>query len=180
MVLSLPLWIFAPLLLLLAAATVTDVLRHRIYNWQTYPGILLGIALNTVHGGWSGLQESVAGFLVCGLIMLVCFVFFDMGGGDLKLVAMMGAFLGLHVGFEAMLWTFVIGSIMGLAILIWKFGAGRLVLGTLRHLWLVVRTGGWVPLEPQEREPLRRWLFLAPAALLAVLVMAANDHYHWW
>ena len=33
------------MLLLTAVATVTDVRRQKIYNWTTYPGILLGLLL---------------------------------------------------------------------------------------------------------------------------------------
>ena len=58
----------------------------------------------------------------------------------------------------------------GLALLVWQVGAGRIVVGTARHLALVVRSRGWVPLQTSEREPLKRSLFLAPAALVGVLL----------
>ncbi len=46
--------------------------------------------------------------------MLVLFVFFRIGGGDVKLLAMLGAFLGLEQGIETLLWTFVLGGAVGL------------------------------------------------------------------
>ena len=72
------------LFLLVTVATITDVARHKIYNWNVYPGIILGFVANgfrTVavpNSGsvWDGLIFSLEGFLACGLIMLVCFVFF--------------------------------------------------------------------------------------------------------
>lgn len=155
------------LLCLVLVASVTDVARHRIYNWTTYPGMLLGLGGHVWQSGWEGLQFSLAGLLVCGGIMLLCFVLFSIGGGDVKLLAMMGAFLGVHLGVESMLWTFVIGSVMGVALLVWEFGAASLVAGTFRHLRLVAAARGWLPLTEREREPLQRWLYLAPAALVA-------------
>ena len=78
------------LLALLGVATATDVKQQKIYNWTTYSGILAAIALNTVAsatvaGGsagslptafWGaiGLPASVLGLVICGLVMLVCYV----------------------------------------------------------------------------------------------------------
>lgn len=159
------------MLLLTAVAAVTDVRRGRIFNWTTYPGILLGLALQAVEAGWFGFEDGVWGLFVCGGIMLACFVFFpDVGGGDVKLIAMLGAGLGFEDGILAMLWTFVLGFAIGLAMLIWKFGAigfARRTLQTIREL-IVFR--GRLPAASQD-SPIRRWLFLAPAALLAVVIV---------
>lgn len=171
-------WLATALLLsLLAIAAVTDVRRHKIYNATTYPGILAGLAVNWVEAGRPGLEASLAGFAVCFGMMLVCFVLFNIGGGDVKLIGMIGAFLGLEKGVEAMLWTFVLGSIMGAAILIWQIGIGRIVSRTAGHVRLVLRARSWIPLTDEEREPLRRWLFLAPSAFAAVCLVAADDRY---
>jgi prepilin peptidase CpaA len=159
------------LLLLLLIASVTDIRRHKIYNWTTYPGIALGVAANALAADGIGLEEALAGFLVCGVIMLLCLVLFDIGGGDVKLVAMMGAFLGVHAGIEAMLWTFVVGSLMGTAILIWQVGAWRIVTKSVEHLGYVLRARSWIPLTDEERQPLKRWLFLAPSAFVAVCIV---------
>ena len=40
----------------------------------------------------AALLDCVGGLLTCGLLMVVCFVFFPgIGGGDVKLMAMIGA-----------------------------------------------------------------------------------------
>ena len=54
------------------------------------------------------------------------FRMFRVGGGDVKLIAMLGAFLGLEKGIEAMLWTFVLGGCMALIVLVWRVGPWRL------------------------------------------------------
>lgn len=172
----------------LLVATATDLLRHKIYNWTTYPAILAALGLNVTgavllahtdldqgqlerHLGYVGLGQSLVGFLACGLLMLVCYVMFRIGGGDVKLIAMLGAFLGVEKGIEAVLWTFVLGACVALTVLIWRVGPVPLVVRTLRQILWTVRLGRWSPLTEEERAQLQPPLFLAPCALVAVLLV---------
>ncbi len=170
----------AVLLALLTVASVTDLRENKIYNWTTYPGMAAGLILNGALRGWPGLQEAVAGFLVCGAIMLVCFVLFNIGGGDVKLIAMMGAFLGVQDGIEALLWTFILGSLCGIVMLIAKFGVAHLLKKSIEHLRIVWRAKGWIPPTEEERKPLQRWLFLAPAGWLAAAIVCGKPWLREW
>ncbi len=169
---------------LVSVATATDLARHKIYNWTTYSGILIALALNALGAvwggsdehlrrlvGWVGLEESLIGFLVCGFVMIVCFVFFRVGGGDVKLMAMLGAFLGVYQGIEALLWTFVLGGAFGLIVLVWRVGLWTLLLRLARQIVWSLRIRGWSPLDVDQRRQLQPPLFLAPSALAALLVM---------
>lgn len=171
------------LLGLLALAAATDVWRHKIYNWTTYPGMLTAVGLNgsgslavaavlTEPGrlqpwGWIGFSSSALGLLICGGVLIVCFLLFRVGGGDVKLIAMMGAFLGPERGLEAMLWTFVFGACMAVIVLVWRVGFWRLAARTFRQVLWTLRLGRWSPLTPEERAQLQPPLFLAPSALIA-------------
>lgn len=155
----------------LAAASVTDVLWKTIPNAITYSGIVAGLILRGWLHGSAGVEEGLKGFTACGGLMLVCYVLLGIGGGDVKLIAMMGAFLGLYDGFEALLWTLVIGGVFGMALLIWQIGLVNLVRGMLRHGALLWRAKSWVPLNPPERMTLKQPLFLAPAALIAAVIV---------
>jgi prepilin peptidase CpaA len=166
------------LLLLTATAAVTDLRFHKIYNWTTYPGILLALAVNFCGNGWDdgipghpGLKDSLLGLAACGGLMLASYVFFNVGGGDVKLIAMVGAFLGLEKGLEVVLWTFVLGGAAGLALLIWRVGLMRLVAGTVRHVLWSLRLVSWLPLSEAERRQLQPSLYLAPSAVLAVVIV---------
>ena len=159
------------LLGLVLVATATDLFRQKIYNWTTYPGILAAWGLSAVEGGFGGFAESFCGFLVCGLLMLVCYAMFRIGGGDVKLIAMIGAFLGWQQGITAMLWTFVLGGCMGLIVLIWRVGPLRLASGVFRQIVYSLRLGSWSPLAEQERKELQPPLFLSPCALAAVVIV---------
>lgn len=165
-------------LILTTIATITDLARHSIYNWNTYPGILIALGLRASQGRES-LYDGLEGFVACGGIMLLCFVLFDVGGGDVKLLSMTGAFLGLETGIIVMLWTFVIGSMAAVAVVVWQAGFVNLIVGALNHLRLSLKTRQAVPLTQDERQSLARPLYLAPAALVALLLVRGNDLYAW-
>jgi len=159
--------------LLLVAAT-TDLLYRKIHNWTTYSGILAGLALGAAGLGCDeaiGLRESLIGFLTCGFLMLVMFVMLGVGGGDVKLLAMLGAFLGVEEGITAMLWTFVLGACMGLIVLIWRVGPYRAASSAVRLFLLKLGLGHLGPLSEEERAELKPPLFLAPNALVAVAIV---------
>lgn len=166
--------ILLALVVLLVVATITDVQRQMIYNWNTYPGILLGFGLRWAEGGTPALEDSVKGFAICGLLMLFCFVLFGLGGGDLKLIAMIGAFLGFERGVEALLWTLVLGGILGAAMVVWQIGFVTILVQLGQQLKRMWQARGWVPVDPEARKPLKQTLFLAPAGLLAVLIVTKD------
>lgn len=168
------------LLSLLVVAAVTDLRWHRVYNWITYPGMLIAVAANAVatfagNESWGlvGVGDSITGLLGCGFLMLVCYVFFPggVGGGDVKLIAMIGAFLGPYRGFEAALWTFVLGGCVALVAIVWRLGAIRLLRRGIQLLSFALRFRTWGSLEEEEREQLKTNVFLAPSSLAAVLVV---------
>jgi prepilin peptidase CpaA len=177
------------MLVLIAIASVTDARDGKIYNWTVYPGIAAALTVNILAAllpqelvaqwqpivGWIGWWESVKGCAACGLVMIVCFVFFGLGGGDVKLMTMMGAFLGLDRGLEALLWTFILGACLGLSVLVWRVGAIRLVDRALRHLVAVLRWGTPAGLSDEEKKELKTQLFLAPCSLAAALIV----QFHW-
>jgi prepilin peptidase CpaA len=172
---------------LLVAATITDLRCRKVFNWMTYPGVLLAVLVNgaATAGGWNpespvnawwgliGLQESLAGCATCGLIMLVCYVFFPggVGGGDVKLLAMIGAFLGPWPGLEALLWTFVLGAWTALMLLVWRVGTRRLLARGVQVAACLLRLRAWTPPADEDREHWKTDVYLSPAALAAVLIV---------
>ena len=80
--------------LLAVVAGWSDWRFRRIPNWLTVPGLLLGVAVNSVVWGWSGARTSLLGAIL-GLALLLPFVMVrSLGAGDWKLVGALGAFLG--------------------------------------------------------------------------------------
>jgi prepilin peptidase CpaA len=117
------------LVILVIAAAVIDMRSLRIPNWLTVSGMLLGLAWNTALGSpfYTGFLWALAG-LATGLAMLLpLYVLKVMGAGDVKLMAMVGAFLGFPEIVAAVLFTFIAGGVAALIYALVHRSAGRLV-----------------------------------------------------
>jgi len=75
------------------AASVEDLRRRTLPNWLTAAGLAAGLAL-AAHHGWYGLWAAAAGAAVGFAILLPLCLMRGMGGGDVKLMAAFGSFLG--------------------------------------------------------------------------------------
>ena len=103
----------------LVAITGIDLAHQIIPDVITLPGILAGVVANLVTGRVSWL-ESLVGIAVGGGIFLVIILASrgGMGGGDMKLGAMLGAFLGWKLGLLALLIGVLAGGTVALCLLI--------------------------------------------------------------
>ena len=77
---------------LLAVAVVGDLRRHRIPNTLVLTGMALGLAGQMVVGGVAGLINGVSGMAVGFGLFLLLYVVGGMAAGDVKQMAMVGAF----------------------------------------------------------------------------------------
>ena len=107
--------VFATLLLGIA---MTDARAYIIPDEFTLGGLAIGIAFAAA-GGWPVLFDAVvgalAGFIVLWVVGAVGTKMFKedaMGGGDIKMMAMVGAFLG----WQGVLLTIFLGAVLGTVI----------------------------------------------------------------
>ncbi len=93
------------LIAILSVAVVTDLKAQRIPNFLTLPAILAGLAYHGLTRGLGGLSFAAAGLALGLAVMLVPYLLSVMGGGDVKLMAAVGAWLGVDDLFGAFLFT---------------------------------------------------------------------------
>jgi prepilin peptidase CpaA len=106
------------LIALILVAAAYDVLYRRIPNWLTLSGVITGIALNTfLYRGWPGFRLSLFGLTVSFAGYFLLYSLRAMGGGDVKLMAAIGALVGVRDWFGIFIITAIIGGIAGLAML---------------------------------------------------------------
>ncbi len=82
------------LLVLMGVAAATDLHERRIPNPLVLVGLLLGPALSAQAGGLPSLGASLLGAAAALLALFGPFARGWMGGGDVKLLMVVGAFLG--------------------------------------------------------------------------------------
>jgi len=79
---------------LVLIAAFCDLRSRTIPNWLTLGGIVVGLAIHPYLTGWSGLQFSATGLGLAALMFLPMFMMRWLGGGDVKLMAAVGALTG--------------------------------------------------------------------------------------
>lgn len=92
-----PRWVaLLPLLMLLAVIAVVDVTTKMIPDALTLPGMVYALALAALTPAGPTLLQAGAGLLAGGGLLLLLAVVSrgGIGGGDIKLVALLGAALG--------------------------------------------------------------------------------------
>jgi prepilin peptidase CpaA len=150
----------APLALLALAtlvltAVVCDLRTRRIPNTLVVAGIALGLSFQVVARmggdlsvnpvGASGIGAALLGGLTGLALFLPLYVLRTMGAGDVKLLAMVGVWLGPEHVAWATLWTLLAGGVLALFAALFT-GVFRQVLANL-HTMVVVffmqaQTGG--------------------------------------
>ena len=95
-----------------------DVTSARIPNRLTYPAILTALVLRFGLLGWRGLREGLGGMLLCGGAFFLLFIVHAMGGGDVKLMAAVGAWVGYHNAGMALIVCALAGGLIALGYVI--------------------------------------------------------------
>jgi len=89
-------------------AALCDLATRRIPNVLTVGGLLIGLALHATVSGFKGFLFALVGAAVCAVIPIIGFARGEMGGGDVKLFAAIGALVGPSLGIDAQAFTFVV------------------------------------------------------------------------
>lgn len=145
------------LMALLVVAAVIDWKTLRIPNWLTLGGMVLAFVANAVAAStpWSGLASSAMGLAVGLLLLLPLWMVRILGAGDVKLMAMVGAFVGPWAALNATLYAVIAGGIAALLVAALKGSLGRL-LQNLRFILTVALTpasGVWRDASTAARLP---------------------------
>jgi prepilin peptidase CpaA len=111
---SMPRITFAILSVFLACSIAFDVRVRRIPNVVSGPGAIAGLVLSALHAGALGVVGSVAGAALMIVLLIWPFAAGGIGGGDVKMMGAVGAFVGPRLAVMGLL----IGVILGGAIMI--------------------------------------------------------------
>jgi leader peptidase (prepilin peptidase) / N-methyltransferase len=116
-------WALLPLLGALAAIAVIDLTTKMIPDVLTLPGIAYALTLAAVAQGWPSVVQAGFGVVVGGGVLLLLAVVTrgGIGGGDIKLVAMLGSALG----WKGALLAFALSQLGGGVVVLYLLLTGR-------------------------------------------------------
>ncbi|MEJ1168042.1 A24 family peptidase [Variovorax sp. CCNWLW235] len=117
------------LFVLLVMAAVSDVRFYRIPNWLTFGGAVFAIIYGTfaARTPTAGAMNALGGLGTGFAIMLPFYVLRIMGAGDVKLMAMVGAFLGPQQTLQTILFTCIAGGFAAVAVAIHRRRLGHML-----------------------------------------------------
>lgn len=119
--LTLQFFIYICLVSTLIVISLIDLKHFIIPNKITYPGIIAAFTLSFFRPQLSYL-DALLGILLPSLFLFLLAVISrgGLGMGDVKLIAMLGGFLGLLDGFLALFLGAMIGSVMGIILMVFS------------------------------------------------------------
>jgi prepilin peptidase CpaA len=151
-------------LLATGIACATDLRARVIPNWLTLSAWGLACIAHGVHGQGAGLVAALLASVVCGTVPCFLFMRGGMGGGDVKLFAALGAFLGVGAGLEVQLHAFTLVALFAFGQALYQGRLVRLLLGAWRSARVLLRGPGQRPLQsaaPMEEVPMGGAIFVA-------------------
>lgn len=105
---------------LVLAAAATDIHRRRIPNWLNLCGIMAGLLLRTIMGGWEGLKMSAAGLSLAFGVYFLLYCVRAMGAGDVKLMAAVGSIVGPANWIQVFVVSALAGGVFALVLVIYR------------------------------------------------------------
>lgn len=116
-----------------------DLKERRIPNWLCIAITSIGLIYSFIHKGILGLGEHVLAFIVGFIIYFLFYLLGAFSAGDVKLIASIGALMGLKFTIFASFWILLIGGIISFFILLFNQGIHyikQLFMRFIQTLWL--------------------------------------------
>ena len=124
---------------LVVVTASTDIVCRRIPNPVIAIGLLAAFVVQAfLHGPVSGIGDALAGTLSGFALLIPLYLMRATGAGDVKLLAMIGAWVGPAMILHVALTAFIIGGVWSIA---WTLLRGRMQ-QFLLNLWSITH-GGW-------------------------------------
>ena len=99
-------------------AAATDLRRFKVSNVLTFSLLVSGLVFHAVSGGWSGLGLAAAGAAFGFFVLLSPYLAGRMGAGDVKLLAGIGAWLGMTMTYKVLIASALAGGVYALVLVI--------------------------------------------------------------
>ncbi|MFK3739459.1 A24 family peptidase [Massilia sp. TN1-12] len=144
-------WLQATLLLLVSIAAINDLATRRIPNRLLLAALACALVLRLLSPAPGAALLAALGGLGLGLaLFLPLYLLRGMAAGDVKLMAVVGAFAGPYDVFSIAVLTWCAGGVMALLAALWR-GRLKLALGNMVNMARTVLVPGMPAVAPQEK-----------------------------
>ncbi len=165
-----------PVIVVLAAALVaaaTDIWKFKVYNVLTLPLLVSGLLY---HAFRAELADSLLGVLFGFASLIVLYIIGGMGAGDVKLMAGVGAWLGMPLTFYVFIASSLAAGVYSIGLVVWTGQVGETAVN-LQILWLRLASVGRYlgsddKVESEVRRSDRRKRIIPFAAMVAIGLVA--------
>lgn len=175
-------WNYWLLGVMLLAAAVDDIATGKVRNAITLPAILAGLIGHLIWPEQLGIADAAIGMLAGFGAMYIAWKLGAIGGGDVKLMAAVGAITGWKFALTAMFFGLAVAVVMAIAMLIWK----RSLRDTLKRLGLfafltAARAKPAVPITSKSmRLPFGTALCVGCGIVLVIVLSGMNCRLIWF
>lgn len=157
-------------------AAVTDLLKFKVHNLLTMPLLICGLIYHGMVSGSAGLVESLLGMIFGFGILVIFYVMGGMGAGDVKLMAAVGAWLGMRATFLVFIATGLAAGLYAIGVIIWYHRVSETWVN-LQILWHRISAVGRHlaaddRVEVQVQQADRRSRIIPFAAMMAIGILA--------
>jgi prepilin peptidase CpaA len=115
-------------------ACATDIRTRRIPNRLTLAAVCLALLWRVATGGVAAGAAGLAGCVLGLLLFLPLFIVRGLGGGDVKLLAALGAWVGAFLVTWTALYAALAGGLLALTLALWHGVMRR----TISNVWLLL------------------------------------------
>ncbi len=170
-------FLIGAVLVALAGAAI-DVRSARIPNWLTYSSLLTALVLRVALLGLSGLKSGAIGMLVAGGLFLLLFLLGGMGGGDMKLMAAVGAWVGSTQVMTLILAAGLAGGVLAIGRIIFRNVMSQTLRNTMQLIYYRLTSGLHPHPELNVQSPGSQRVPFGLAIAVGALSCAGNAI--WW
>jgi prepilin peptidase CpaA len=166
---SISIFPIVPLTILVVVASGLDLRTRRIPNPLLIIGLVIALAWRGSLAGWAELVEGLIGFAIGLALLMPGWLLRFTGGGDVKLFAVVGAFVGSPVIFFAFAISMLVGAAFAVAFSVYAWVARGAESPATRYglmLTTLLATGRAWYIRPGEDEAVGHRFPLAPAIAL--------------
>ncbi|MFP4285859.1 MAG: prepilin peptidase, partial [Desulfovermiculus sp.] len=170
------------LIIFVIAAALYDLKFKKIPNLLNLTCAILMIGMHTVTGGLSGFLGSFAGLALGMIVMLGPYVLGMMGGGDVKLMAAVGAGLGPSLTLHAILITCLAGGLYAFLILLFHPRIFKRFILNIKDTFLIflgTKKFSYSPADRENRLPTLCYGVPIAVGTISTIAMSASGFSVW-